>query len=169
MDAITIGLWALALMMGCIAFSRPGRVHVEGAKIGWGNILVMGPRITMAILVSGFFAVIVPTELVANWMGKESGMTGILIGFAAGGLTPGGPMLSFPIVAILLNSGAAVAPLITFLTSWSIFALHRFFAFEIPLMGTRFALIRILSSLILPLIAGILAMLWGDFGMTNPF
>lgn len=169
MDAITIGLWVLALTMGYIAFSRPGKVHVAGAKIGWENILVMGPRITMAILVSGFFAVIVPTELVANWMGKDSGMTGILIGFAAGGLTPGGPILSFPIVAILLNSGAAVAPLITFLTSWSIFAIHRLFAFEIPLMGTRFALIRILSSLLLPLIAGILTMLWENAGMTGLF
>jgi uncharacterized membrane protein YraQ (UPF0718 family) len=169
MDTITISLWAMALLMGYIAFSRPGRVHVEGVKIGWQNILVMGPRITMAILVSGFFSVIVPTELVANWMGKESGMMGILIGFAAGGLTPGGPILSFPIVAILLHSGAAVAPLITFLTSWSIFALHRLFAFEIPLMGTRFAVIRLLSSLILPLIAGILAMLWNDFGTMNPF
>jgi hypothetical protein len=80
MDAISIGLWALALTMGGIASSRPGRAHVEGAKIGWETILVMGPRITMAILVSGFFAVLVPTELVANWMGKDSGMTGILIG-----------------------------------------------------------------------------------------
>jgi uncharacterized membrane protein YraQ (UPF0718 family) len=168
MDAISIGLWALALTLGGIAFLRPGRVHVEGAKIGWENILVLSPRITMAILVSGFFAVLVPTELVANWMGKDSGMTGILIGFVAGGLTPGGPMLSFPIVAILFKSGAAVAPLITFLTSWSIFALHRFFAFEIPLMGTRFAVVRVLSSVILPLIAGILAMLWEDLGMTTP-
>ena len=169
MDAISIGLWALALTVGGIAYSRPGRVHVEGAKIGWENILAIGPRITMAILASGFLAVLVPTELVANWMGRDSGMTGILIGFAAGGLTPGGPMLSFPIVAILFKSGAAVAPLITFLTSWSIFALHRFFAFEIPLMGTRFAVIRVLSSVILPLIAGILAMLLEDLGMMNLF
>jgi len=165
MDAITIGLWLLALVTGCIAFSRPGRVYVEGAKVGWENILMMGPRITMAILISGFFAVIVPTELVANWMGKDSGMTGILIGFAAGGLTPGGPMLSFPIIAILLKSGAAVAPLVTFLTAWSVFALHRCFAFEIPLMGTRFTLIRVLSSALLPLIAGILAMLWENAGL----
>jgi uncharacterized membrane protein YraQ (UPF0718 family) len=168
MDAISIGLWVMALTMGVIAFSRPGRVHVEGVKIGWENILAIGPRITMAILASGFFAVLVPTELVANWMGRDSGMTGILIGFAAGGLTPGGPMLSFPIVAILYKSGAAVAPLITFLTSWSIFALHRFFAFEIPLMGTRFAVVRVLSSVILPLIAGILTMLLENFGITTP-
>ena len=169
MDAISIGLWALALITGGIAFFRPGRVYVEGAKIGWDSILVMVPRITMAILVSGFFAVLVPMELVANWMGKDSGITGILIGFTAGGLTPGGPMLSFPIISILFKSGAAVAPLITFLTSWSIFALHRVFAFEIPLMGTRFAVIRVLSSVILPLIAGILAMIWEDFGLTNLF
>lgn len=169
MDAISIGLWLMALILGGIAFSRPGRLHVKGAKIGWENILVMGPRITMAIVLSGFFAVLVPTELVAHWMGKDSGMAGILLGFVAGGLAPGGPMLSFPIVAILYQSGAAVPPLITFLTSWSVFAVNRFFAFEIPLMGTRFAMIRILSSLLLPLIAGILALLWENAGMANRF
>jgi len=169
MDAISIGMWLLALIMGGIAFSRPGKLHIQGAKIAGENLLVMVPRIIMAILVSGFFSVIVPTDLVANWLGKDSGMKGILIGFVAGGLTPGGPIICFPIIAIIFKAGAGIGPLIAFLTSWSVFALHRLFAFEFPMMGPRFAMVRLLSSVILPFIAAISALLLENFFMGNNF
>ncbi|MDF1590029.1 MAG: permease [Desulfobacterales bacterium] len=169
MDAISIGMWILALIMGGIAFFRPGRLHLQGAKIAGDNLLIMIPRIFMAILVSGFFSVIVPTELVANWLGKDSGMKGILIGSMAGGLTPGGPIICFPIVAIIFKAGAGIGPLVAYLTSWSVFALHRLFAFELPMMGPRFAMIRLLSSVILPFIAAITALLFEDFFMGNNF
>ena len=159
MDGISIGLWLLALGSGWFAFTRPGKLHRQGLKLAWENIALMGPRIAMAIVVAGFFAVILPTELVAEWLGSDSGMTGIFVGAVTGGFTPGGPMLAFPIVVILANAGAGTGPLIAYVTAWSVFAIHRLFAFEIPLMGGRFALLRLVSSLILPFLAGILALL----------
>ena len=169
MDAISIGMWILALIMGGIAFFRPGRLHVQGAKIAGENLITMIPRIVMAIMISGFFSVIVPTDLVANWLGRDSGMKGILIGFVAGGLTPGGPIICFPIIAIIFKAGAGIAPLIAFLTSWSLFALHRLFAFEIPMMGPRFSLIRVFSSVLLPFIAAVSALLLDYFFVGGNF
>ena len=169
MDGISIGLWLVALIMGGIACSRPGKLHTKGLKIAGESIVLMVPRIAMAIVVAGLFAVILPTELVANWLGRDAGMTGILVGALAGGVTPGGPMLSFPIVTILFKAGAGVGPLIAYLTAWSVFALHRLFAFELPMMGARFALLRLASSLALPFLAGILAMLLDGFLKANAF
>jgi len=169
MDIISISLWILVIIMGGVAFSRPGKLHIQGAKIAWENIVVMVPRIIIMILVSGFFSVIVPTELVTTWLGKDSGIKGILIGFLAGGLTPGGPIICFPIIAIIFKAGAGIAPLIAFLTSWSVFALHRLFAFEIPMMGSRFVMIRVLSSIILPCIAAISALIFEDLFMGSGF
>jgi uncharacterized protein len=169
MDGISIGLWVLTLIMGGIAFSRPGKLHRQGVKIAWVNIVVMVPRIAMAILIAGFFAVILPSELVASWLGQDSGLTGILIGSVAGGLTPGGPMLSFPIIAILFKAGAGVGPLIAYLTAWSVYAIHRVFAFEIPMMGTHFAVVRLLSSIILPFLAGILAIMLDGIWTIRPY
>lgn len=169
MDAVSISMWILAVIIGAFAYSRPGKLHIQGAKIAGENIVAMVPRIIMAILVSGFFSVIVPTELVATWLGKDSGMKGVLIGFIVGGLTPGGPIICFPIVAIIFKAGAGVGPLIAFLTSWSVFALHRLFAFEIPLMGFHFAMVRLLSSVILPIIAGISALIFEDLFLGNGF
>jgi uncharacterized protein len=169
MDGISIFLWLVALIMGGIAFSRPERLHWKGLKIAGENIVVMVPRIAMAIVVAGLFAVILPAELVANWLGRDSGMMGIVVGSLAGGVTPGGPMLSFPIVTILFKAGAGVGPLIAYLTAWSVFALHRLFAYELPMMGARFALLRLASSLALPFLAGILAMFLDGYFKTLPF
>lgn len=165
MDAISIGMWVLALAAGGLAYSKPGRLHVQGANIARENLLIMVPRIVMAMLVSGFFSVIIPTELVAEWLGKDSGMKGIFIGFVVGGLTPGGPIICFPIVAIIYKAGAGIGPLIAFLTSWSVFALNRLLAFELPMMGYRFAAIRLLSSVILPFIAAVLALVFESYFM----
>ena len=157
MDLFSLVIWVVTLALGLIAFSRPGRLHLQGLKIAWGYFYVLLPRLIAAILVSGFFSVVVPTELVASSIGKESGMKGVLIASLVGGFTPGGPIICFPIVVILYKAGAGIPPLIAFITAWSVFAFHRIVMYEIPVMGIRFAMLRLLSSLILPPLAGILA------------
>jgi uncharacterized membrane protein YraQ (UPF0718 family) len=168
-DGISIGLWLVALILGIIAFTRPEKRHRQGLKVAGENILLTAPRVIMAIVVAGLFSVILPTELVADWLGRGSGFRGVAIGALAGGVTPGGPILSFPIVAILYQAGASVGPLIAYLTAWSVVALHRLFAYELPMMGARFALLRLASSLVLPFLAGILAMLLEVLLRTRPF
>jgi hypothetical protein len=49
--------------------------------------------------------------------------------------------------------------LIAFVTAWSVFAFHRIVMYEIPIMGARFAMLRLLSSLVLPPLAGTLALI----------
>ena len=63
MDTISISMWLLALIMGGIAFFRPGKLHIQGAKIAGENLLVMVPRIIMAILVPVFF----PSSFPRSW------------------------------------------------------------------------------------------------------
>lgn len=157
MDLVSLGIWGVTLVLGLIAYSRPGRLHLQGLKIAWGYFYVLVPRLIVAVLVSGFFSAIVPTELVAGSIGKESGMKGVLIASLVGGFTPGGPIICFPIVVILYKAGAGIPPLIAFITAWSVFAFHRIVMYEIPVMGIRFAVLRLLSSLVLPPVAGILA------------
>jgi len=157
MNFATLLLWVIALILGVMAYLHPEKLHRQGIRIAWEHALTFLPKIIMALLVSGFFSVLIPTEMVATWIGKESGIKGILIASLLGGLTPGGPFISYPIVVILFKTGAGVPPLIAFLTAWSVIAIHRMLAYEIPLMGLRFTGVRILSSLALPPLAGILA------------
>jgi uncharacterized membrane protein YraQ (UPF0718 family) len=84
-----------------------------------------------------------------------------VIATAAGALAPGGPFILFPILAVLLQKGASIGAVTSFVTSWALLGLHRIAAFEVPLLGWRFALVRVASSLVFPVVIGAVAqLLW---------
>jgi len=97
-----------------------------------------------------------PRELVAKWVGAESGFRGILIGTVAGGFSPGGPYVSLPIAAGLLKSGAGVGTMVAYLTGWSLWAISRL-PMELGVLGWRLSLIRLACTFFFPPIAGLLA------------
>jgi uncharacterized membrane protein YraQ (UPF0718 family) len=55
---------------------------------------------------------------------------------------------------VMANSGMALAPLVAYMTSWSLFGIQRIIAWEAPLMGWRFVTVRVLASLAFPILAG---------------
>lgn len=156
-DYVTVIIWIIAFTLGALAFFRKDRSYHNGLHLAWKQTQAITPKIVLAFLISGFFTQLIPTELVAQWLGQDAGLKGIMIGSLIGGLTPGGPIICFPVVYILLKTGAAAPALISFLTAWSVFAFHRVLAYELPLMGMKFVRIRMLASLILPPLAGIMA------------
>jgi len=54
------------------------------------------------------------------------------------------------------QSGASLSALVTYMTSWSLFGFQRVIAWELPFMGGRFVLARVLPTLALPIVAGYL-------------
>ena len=100
--------------------------------------------------------VLIPHDIVAKWVGMESGIRGIIIGTIAGGFAPGGPYVSLPIASGLLRAGANVGTMVAFLTGWSLWAVSRL-PMEVGIMGWKFTLIRIACTFFFPPMAGILA------------
>jgi len=117
------------------------------------------PLLAFAFIIAGMIQVLLPQELLSKWVGVESGMRGILIGTVAGGLSPGGPYVSLPIVAGLLRSGASVGTMVAFLTGWSLWAIARL-PMEVGIIGWEFTLIRIGSTFFFPPIAGLIAQIF---------
>lgn len=151
----TIALWLLALALGITVWVKHGRVDgLKAVKAAAQRAFRVLPRIAVAVLTAGFAARLIPSGVVAQHIGPDSGLHGMLIAMLVGGLIPSGPIISFPLVVVLSEAGAGMPQLITLLTAWSVFAIHRVFIYEIPLMGLRFSMIRLFSSLPLPLIAG---------------
>jgi uncharacterized membrane protein YraQ (UPF0718 family) len=114
------------------------------------------PLLIFAFIVAGMVQVLVPRELLSKWVGAESGMRGILIGTVAGALAPGGPYVSLPVAAGLLQAGASVGTMVAFLTGWSLWAVSRL-PMEVGIVGWRFTLMRIVSTFFFPPIAGLIA------------
>jgi len=152
----TIIMGALAAIFLAIGYYKGQGQHIIGLKTGLNMIVEILPLLVFAFIVAGMVQVILPQQLVLKWVGVESGMRGIIIGTLAGGLTPGGPYVSLPIIAGLLRSGASVGTLVAFLTGWSLWAVSRL-PMEVGILGWKFTLIRLASTFFFPPIAGFIA------------
>jgi uncharacterized protein len=156
--ASTLVLWAIAATLGLLVLRRGPLVLRDAVVDGVRRFLVILPRMGFAILLAGFAAAMVPGEPVAAAIGPQSGLVGIVLASIAGGFVPSGPIISFPLVVVLWKAGAGLPQLIAFLTAWSVFAFHRVLIYEATMMGWRFSAMRLIASLLLPVIAGLLAM-----------
>ena len=148
----------LAVLAGVLCYRLKGTDAFIGALSGDLDLfMVLLPRMAAAMLMAGLVQVLLSREFVARWVGGQSGIRGICIAGLAGILTPGGPMTSFPLVVAFHMSGADRGALVAYLTAWSLLGLQRMLVWEIPLMGTEFAFLRLLAGLALPIIAGLIA------------
>jgi hypothetical protein len=159
--AINILLW---LIVGALAFFAASRGRVllhDGAREGAIEFIRLLPRIGIGVVGSGFVAAALPHELIAPWLGPQSGFTGVVIAILGGALTPGGPVVGFSIGAAALKSGAGAPQVIAYSTAWALYAVHRLVIWEVPMMPARIVWLRAAVSLPLPFIAAALAMALG--------
>ena len=113
--------------------------------------------VPMALLAAGFLSPLVPGDFVARWLGDSAGMTAILIGTLAGWCLPVPPIVFYPIMAVLLKTGAGLPALTALITAWSVFGFHRTLPMELPLMGRYFVSLRLMCSMAFPPLAGLIA------------
>jgi len=131
------------------------RQSIDGS---WHLFQFIFPRVGAAVLIAAFLQILVPREIVSRLIGEKAGISSIFIATIAGIFTPGGPLTSFPIVIALYASGANKGALVAYLSAWAMVGAQRILVWELPLMGPDFTLIRVGSSLILPILAGIIAL-----------
>lgn len=151
-------MWGLAGAAGLIAWRRPGR-FAEGLAFAKEQLLVILPRLPISFFAAGFLAELLPKDQIGPLIGGESGFLGITIAALFGAMIPSGPIISFPIAIALAKLGAGTPQLVAFIAAWSSFMIQRLLMWEIPLMGWGFAWRRMVASVPLPFVAGILAAL----------
>lgn len=160
LDLSTITLAGLALVLAVVAYVRDPGLPAIGARNGLAMLWFILPRLIPALILAGLIQVLVPPEFVSRHLGHTGGLRPIVIGAVAGILTPGGPMVSVPLLVAMANSGAAMGPLVAYMTSWSLFGMQRIIAWEAPLMGWHFVVVRLVSSFAFPVLAGWLVALY---------
>lgn len=155
----TILVWTVALILAAIALSRSRALFKPAGQLAMDQGRTLLARMPLAILIGAFLVELIPQEVINNAIGRDSGVKGILIASLAGGLLPGGPYLSFPIAVAIYKAGVGTPQMIALMTGWALYAFHRTISFELPMMGSRFILLRLVPSLIFPPLAGMGAVL----------
>jgi uncharacterized membrane protein YraQ (UPF0718 family) len=149
----------VAFVLAMLALQRDDGSLSAGLRRALEQSVILLPRLVLAFMAASLIVRLIPTGIIANYLGSEAGIKAILIGALTGVLVPAGPSVAVPVAAAFALEGASVPGLVAYLTGWSVFAAHRVLIYEIPMLGARFVRLRLLCALPLPLIAGALAMI----------
>jgi uncharacterized membrane protein YraQ (UPF0718 family) len=113
-------------------------------------------ELLLGFVLAGLLEVLIPSPVLSRWLGAERPGQGIVLGWLAGLVMPGGPYLFFPVAANLFKSGAAPGPLIALLTAKTLVSPIRTLTYEAPLMGWPITLARFIPGVLLPPVMGVL-------------
>jgi uncharacterized membrane protein YraQ (UPF0718 family) len=154
-------LWILVAALALAAAVKGRILFRDGLREGSMDFLRLLPKVLLGVIGSGYVAAVMPADLTARYLGPESGFIGVAIAVIGGALTPGGPVVGFSIGAAAIKSGAGAPQVIAYLTAWALYAVQRFFLWELPIMPRRLVVVRVIASLPLPFLAAAGAMLLG--------
>lgn len=148
----------LAVLSAGALWLRDGGAELADAVLAGGRLLLLiTPVIAAALFLGGYVEALLPHDRVARWIGPGSGRRGFAIAMAGGILTPAGPFAVFPILLAVRKAGAGFAVCVVYVTAWATLGLQRVFVWELPFLGADFVALRMVASLPLPIIAGMLA------------
>ncbi len=152
----TVIMGVIALILLWVGYSRGQGQHMEAMKDSLVMTVKILPIMIFAFIIAGMVQSLIPQETISSWIGSESGMRGILMGTVTGALVPGGPYVCLPLVAGMLRTGAGVGTMVAFMAGRALWAVSSL-PLEVGILGWKFTLIRFVSTLIFPPLAGIIA------------
>jgi uncharacterized membrane protein YraQ (UPF0718 family) len=156
MDTTTLVLVAVAAILLAIAFWQERDLPLAGLQAAgrtlWRNL----PLLLLSFVITGLVQVLIPRDLITDWIGTRAGIKGVLIGGVVGGLVPGSPYAVFPIVGGLYTAGASLGAVVSFVSAWSLWSVSRL-PVEMALVDPKPALVRYAITFVVPPIAGLLA------------
>lgn len=160
MKATALALLGIViLLMGVAALKGDGtfQLGLKKSLFGGGKFL---PVLLLAFLIMGFTEALLPQQFIREWLTDSAGWRGIVIAWVAGALTPAGSLVGLPLAASLFKAGVGIGVLITYLTSVALLSTIRI-PLELGIYGPKLTLLRVLSSILLPPLAGLFArFLW---------
>jgi uncharacterized membrane protein YraQ (UPF0718 family) len=157
-DWSTATIAILALAAAATVYARDGREHFFRILLGDVTLFAeMLPKVLAGCLIGAFVTLLLPREMVARWVGHESGFAGLLIAVFFGFLLPGGPITIYPVAGAFLIMGADAGAVVAFIVSWTLLGYTRALVWELPFFGPDFVIWRIVAALPLPIVAGLLA------------
>jgi uncharacterized membrane protein YraQ (UPF0718 family) len=156
--------WSLAVIAG-LAIAAAVTVYIRKGPDRFLAILLSDfellgdvvPKVIAGCLIGAFVTLLLPREAVSRWVGAESGLMGLVFATLIGAVLPGGPFTIYPVAAALLAAGADAGAAVAFITSWTLLGYARAVVWELPFFGLDFVTWRIILSLPLPILAGLLA------------
>jgi uncharacterized membrane protein YraQ (UPF0718 family) len=151
----------MAAVMVVIAFRRGDGTLAAGLQSGGRTFISVLPLLLSVFVIVGLASFLVPRELIARWLGESAGLRGILLGTALGALSPPSVFVAFPLGATMYQAGAGIGAVVAYLSAWALFSIFRL-PLEYSFLGAHLLGVRILATVAVPPLAGIVANFFFD-------
>ena len=126
-------------------------INMEKALLAIGNtgyylkeMLIIMP---VVFLLTALIDAWIPTNMIMNTLGDNSGIKGFFTAIALGSISAGPIYAAFPVVKTLLRKGASVANVVVILSSWAVIKLPML-ANEMKFLGPKFMIARWIFTVI---------------------
>ncbi|WP_342360970.1 permease [Terrarubrum flagellatum] len=156
--------WSFALICLLSGGSALAVLHREGwpkffdiFTEDFSLFLEIVPKSIAGTLIGALVRLLVPREVIRQWIGENSGFFGLFIAAFAGILFPAGPFTVFPLAAAFLVAGADRGAAVAFITGWLLLGLNRAVIWEMPFFGFHFVALRSVGAVFMPVLAGWIA------------
>ena len=156
-DKSSFFLASIALLLAFLSYQKTGEAPWVPAGRAGSLIVIILPKLILGMFIGALIADILPREILQSWLSDRSGWRGILIGWLAGSCSPWARLRPLSARGQSDTGGAGFGPMITMLTASALIGPVRAFAYEIPILGTEFFTIRVISVFWIPPLAGVVA------------
>ncbi|MBN1861744.1 MAG: permease, partial [Candidatus Thermoplasmatota archaeon] len=137
--ALIINILALAgLLIASITNREKAKKSLKMAGI---TFIKMLPMVLLIIIFIGLLLGFVPPEQISRFVGEQSGVGGVLLIGVVGALMHIPALLSFPLAASMLESGASITAVAAFITTLTMIGMITL-PMEIKILGKKMALLR---------------------------
>jgi len=137
--ALIINIIAIAGLL--IAFAKNKEKAIKSLKMAGKSFIKMLPMVFIIIIFIGLLLGFVPPSQISRFVGEQSGIGGVLLVGVVGALMHIPALLSFPLAASILESGASITAVAAFITTLTMIGMITL-PLEIKILGKKMALLR---------------------------
>ncbi len=152
-DFIILNL--LVLVALGISFFKSKEKTSKVVKIAFNSLVNTVPYIMITIVIIGIMQGFIPNNLIAEYLGEKSGISGVLLASLIGAILYIPAFVSFPLVASLIEKGASVMIGAAFITSLTMIGFTSM-PLEIKEFGIKFTVLRNISSFIAAIVIAVI-------------
>lgn len=155
--AIIINIFALGCLL--VSFFKDKEKTKQSLKVAFKTFLRILPVVFVIVIIIGLLLGFVPQSEITGIIGDQAGFGGVLVASLLGAVLYIPSLVSFPLAASLLESGASITAVAGFITTLTMIGVVTL-PLEIKLLGKKFALLRngisFIIAIIIALIMGVI-------------
>jgi uncharacterized membrane protein YraQ (UPF0718 family) len=141
MNSTALIINIIAIIALIIAFIKNKEKAITSLKIAGKTFIMMLPMIFIIIIIIGLLLGFIPPDQISRFIGEQSGPSGVLLVGIVGALMHIPALLSFPLAASMLSSGASVTSVVAFITTLTMIGMITL-PLEIQVLGKKIAFLR---------------------------